>query len=81
MCAVSAISDYYLRPQQPFSPYHPTPPPRDMDTETRELLRKVVELLDKVDKRLGDKECMDDSKKEFYKQIGYKDEWGDDTGI
>lgn len=81
MCAVSAISDYYLRPPTTVPNSWPLPQPKDMDTETRELLRKVVELLDRVDKRLGDKECMDETKKEFYNQIGFKDEWGDDVEV
>lgn len=78
MCAVSAISDYYMRPQDMPTTYWYPPQPKDMDAETRELLRKVVELLDRVDKRLGDKECIDETKKEFYNQIGFK---GDDVGI
>lgn len=77
MCAVSAISDYYMNPpllQYPFNPPIPAlPPVKDMSPEILEMLRKVVEMLDKVDKKLGDKECMDETKKKFYEAISYKE--------
>lgn len=67
MCVVSAISNYY---QQPLSNYFPTP--RTWDDETKEMMRKIIELLDKVDKRLGDRECLDDQKQAFFKDINYE---------
>jgi hypothetical protein len=66
MCAVSMVSDYYTRTI-------PTtfPPPRTWDDETKEMMRKIIELLDKVDKRLGDRECLDNQKQKFFEDIGY----------
>ncbi len=66
MCAVSTISDYYGRP---FPQYFP--PPRSWDEDTKEMMRKVIEMLDKIDKRLGDKDCMDDKKRQFFEYIDF----------
>jgi hypothetical protein len=80
MCSVSAVSDYYTR-QYPdrfgvnqFSvPVHPSiSPPINVptvDAETKEMMRKVLQLLDKIDKKLGDVECMDEAKAEFLKAL------------
>lgn len=40
-----------------------------VDAETRDMMRKVLQLLDKIDKKLGDVECMDDSKAAFLKAL------------
>jgi hypothetical protein len=40
-----------------------------VDAETKEMMRKVLQLLDKIDKKLGDVECMDDAKAEFLKAL------------
>lgn len=85
MCSVSAVSDYYTRtyPDRfgvfPFSPTNvPTPLPSTLpatvtvpvaDAETREMMRQVLKLLDKIDKRLGDIECMDAEKAPFLKAL------------
>lgn len=80
MCATSYISDYYRdraipnnpwiqQPlQQPLTPY--LPPINVWDQESKQLLREVLERLDKLDKRLGDIECHDESKAELRKQLG-----------
>lgn len=79
MCASSAISDYYMRPNWPGQ----LNPPLyyyqgglggfqqivQSDPETKEMLRKVMQLLDSIDKRLGDRECMDEKKAEFYRAL------------
>jgi hypothetical protein len=83
MCSVSAVSDYYTRTYpdrfgiNPFQPGTaigaplgsglPTVP--TVDAETKEMMRKVLQLLDKIDKRLGDVECMDEAKAEFLKGL------------
>jgi hypothetical protein len=79
MCSVSAVSDYYTR-QYPdrfgVNPFQPglaqglgqlTTP--IVDVETKEMMRKVLQLLDKIDKKLGDVECMDEAKAEFLKAL------------
>lgn len=81
MCSVSEVSDYYTntwpnRFNQP-SPFQqpmattgitqtivPT-----VDAETKEMMRKVLQLLDRIDKKLGDVECMDAAKAEFLKSL------------
>ncbi len=77
MCSVSMISDYYrdrTLPQggqpmpaaaNPFS----LPPIQQWDPEAKQLLREVLERLDKLDKRLGDIECHDDSKAALRKEL------------
>lgn len=79
MCSVSAVSDYYTRTYpdrfgiQPFQPVQPmspiTGPIHVVDAETKEMMRKVILMLDKIDKKLGDVECMDDAKKQFLKAL------------
>lgn len=84
MCSVSAVSDYYTR-QYPdrfgLNPFqNPVPMPGlglpnlpvnvpTVDAETREMMRKVLQLLDKIDKKLGDVECMDEAKAQFLKSL------------
>lgn len=80
MCSVSAVSDYYTRTypdrfgvspfQQPVLPMSPiTVPPPFADAETKDMMRQVIRMLDKIDKKLGDVECMDDAKKQFLKAL------------
>ncbi len=81
MCISSAVSDYYqntypARNPQMY-PWVGTPPPpvvHSFDPETKDLLRQALKILDKIDKRLGDIECMDESKKAFLAAIGMKPE-------
>lgn len=73
MCAVSAVSDYYMKIPNVLGPNTWPPQPKDMDDETKKMLREVIRRLDEIDKRLGDRECMDDKKQEFLKAIGYVD--------
>lgn len=64
MCAVSAISNYY----------NPWPMQKlTEDPETKKMLLDVIRRLDELDKRLNDKECMDDEKQKFLDAIGYVD--------
>lgn len=88
MCATSAVSDYYtntwpgrlgqpnpfqnVNPVQPMSPF--SAPVVMVDSETREMMKQVLLMLDKIDKRLGDIECMDDKKAEFMKSVGLSPE-------
>jgi hypothetical protein len=46
------------------------PPIQQWDPEAKQLLREVLERLDKLDKRLGDIECHDESKEELRRQLG-----------
>jgi len=78
MCAVSMISDYYMRPVtiDPTNIHavpNSIPVIRTVDDETKKMLLEVIKRLDEIDKRLNDKECMDETKAEFYKEIGYKE--------
>ena len=82
MCSVSAVSEYYTGPyidRFGLSPFQPntipnfptaTKPIRVADEETKEMMRQALRLLDKIDKRLGDIECMDDAKKAFFQSLG-----------
>ena len=66
MCSVSAISDYYtttwpLRfPEQHIATF-----PEDI----RKDLLEIIKRLDSIDKRLGDVECIDESKAKFIKEL------------
>ena len=82
MCIVSAVSDYYRTgdrwPIQP-TPTYPQPYYQPaipfvitQDPEAMELLRRAVELLDKLDKKIGDTECNDPVKAEFFNALGYE---------
>lgn len=75
MCASSAVSDYYrdTYPNRfPTNPYPFAPPLQGgfADIETREMMKKVIQLLEKIDKKLGDVECSDENKEAFKKQVG-----------
>ena len=72
MCSVSAVSDYYMRQypvQNPLSGtiqgFGGTHVVTTMDPEAKEMLRKAVALLDKIDKKLGDIDCKDEEKAAF----------------
>lgn len=83
MCGVSAVSDYYQNtwpqrfPQNP-NPFQPLGGgigdviAAKERAELRRDMAKVLELLDKIDKRLGDVECMDDAKAAFLAQFKKK---------
>ena len=69
MCVTSFVSDYY-RPRdndktRTWVMNQPIPTVIQYDPEAKELLRKAVELLDKLDKRIGDTDCKDELKKKF----------------
>lgn len=80
MCSVSAVSDYYMN-KWPYQMGTPNPfqsvpglgtpltSPPAVDLETKEMMRKVLQLLDRIDKRLGDIECMDTEKAAFLKSL------------
>ena len=65
MCAYSVISEYYTRPPDSMA----TPPIQQMDGESVRLLKDIADKLDKLDKRLGDIECMDPTKAKFKKAL------------
>lgn len=74
MCSVSAVSDYYMRQwphQQPINqpPFQTFPQMVQSDPELKEMLRKTIQLLDKIDKKLGDRDCKDEQKAEFYRAL------------
>lgn len=79
MCSVSAVSFYYTEtfpqravgmPANPFSMGGLTPPVvHTFDVETKEMMLQALRLLDRIDKRLGDVECMDDAKAAFMKSL------------
>jgi len=71
MCATSAVSDYYLRQWPNTFPNTPSVI-QVADEETKAMLRRALELLDKVDKRLNDIECMDEQKSAFLAKLGGK---------
>jgi hypothetical protein len=82
MCSVSVVSDYYRDrsrdwqtipmpgPMYPYNPAGPLPPVSQWDRESKQLLREVIERLDKLDHRLRDIECHDKSKAELRRQLG-----------
>lgn len=79
MCSVSAVSQYYTEifPQRLGQPLHPSlnnpnpiPPIVTFDLETKEMMRQALRLLDKIDKRLGDIECIDGAKNKFLESLG-----------
>jgi hypothetical protein len=71
MCSTSAISDYYLQQWPARFPANPSPFTSG-DPELKDLMRKALEILDRIDKRLGDVECRDALKSEFLKQVGFE---------
>ncbi len=66
MCAVSMISTYYMEPQHPS-----VPNPYRFDNETKQALREIVRRLDELDKKLNDRECVDELKEQFFAIIEY----------
>lgn len=84
MCSVSAVSDYYTNTYpnrinpNPFqglgTPLHGIQQPvvHTFDAETKDMLRQALKLLDRIDKRLGDVECMDDTKAAFLATLNLK---------
>ncbi len=77
MCSSSVVSDYYQNTYPARNPQiYPWPSPvvHSFDPETKDLLRQALKILDKIDKRLGDIECMDESKKAFLAALGMKPE-------
>lgn len=72
MCASSAVSDYYMHTYPQRQPYGlpATQIIQQMDPEAKELLRRAIELLDRVDKKLNDTDCMDASKAVFKGALG-----------
>jgi hypothetical protein len=78
MCASSAVSDYYMKqwpnpnslPQQwPHTGPSTFPQIVQSDPELKDMLRKTIQLLDKIDKKLGDRDCKDETKAEFYRAL------------
>jgi hypothetical protein len=54
MCATSAIIDQWTNPHQPnYQPWNQFQPP----PATAEQMLKVIELLEKIDKKMGLREC------------------------
>lgn len=62
MCVVSAVTDYYTHTNPSIWPSTPDP-------ETVRLLRQAIEILDRIDKKLGDRDCKNEIKAEFLKKL------------
>lgn len=69
MCAVSAMSDYYLKTWPKRNPLNPKP--WTQNEEIRKDLQKVLKKLDEIDKKLQDVECLDEEKQTFLSEINY----------
>ena len=73
MCVVSMVHDYYrdrMWPTQvPGLPTATFPPIEQWDSEAVQLLKRAVELLEALDKRLGDKECASPEKVAWLKKL------------
>jgi len=71
MCAYSVVSDYYMKPQNwPPQQWGVSQNPIDMmSAEQVRLLKEISEKLDKLDKSLKDRDCIDPSKAAFKKKI------------
>lgn len=67
MCAVSMVSDYYTKIWPERFPAKADP---WRDPEIAKMLKDIIERLDKVDKKLNDIECNEESKTKFLKDIG-----------
>lgn len=69
MCAVSVITDYYSNTRWTDNGYPPltpiVPPIIRNDPEALEMLRRAIEILEKIDQKLGDTDCKDEIKKPF----------------
>lgn len=73
MCSVSAVSDYYMNTWPNRNPQNPNPFQQlQQNAKLRRDMAKVLALLDKIDKRLGDVECMDEAKAAFLAQFKKK---------
>jgi len=63
MCVYSAVVDRwkpYVAPVDPYDQWKPVPPPASwppVDAQTADLMRKALEILDRIDKKLGMQEC------------------------
>jgi hypothetical protein len=80
MCSVSAVSDYYMRQWPQRFPDNPNPfSAADENADLRRDIKKALELLDSIDKRLKDVECNDPQKAAFLGAVGYRAT--DGTGI
>lgn len=71
MCAFSVVSDYYINTWPSRFPNDPLPKRIQLDPQLRQMLKDVLDRLDKIDKRLGDIECHDETKAEFLRQVGF----------
>jgi hypothetical protein len=90
MCAVSAVSDYYQNTWPNRFPNNPNPFQQlqqpyqglgglDPNADLRRDMATVLRLLDSIDKRLGDIECMDEEKTKFLAQFnGIEDNLGEE---
>lgn len=68
MCAMSVVSDYYMNPG--FWPNHATHNPIDtMSAEQVRLLKEISEKLDRLDKSLKDRDCIDPAKAAFKRKL------------
>lgn len=67
MCAVSMVTDYY---QHMFPQSFPlNPAPWQSDPAVAQQLLEVLRRLDAIDKRLNDRECLDEAKARFIKDL------------
>ncbi len=71
MCSYSVISDYYMKPQN-WPNYVGNNPIGTMNGEQVRLLKEISEKLDRLDKSLNDRECIDPSKRAFKKKIAQR---------
>lgn len=79
MCASSVISDYYQNTYPQRFPNNPNPfqnlqgfNNQPVDPKLHADMAKVLALLESIDKRLGDVECMDEAKAAFLAQFNSK---------
>lgn len=68
MCSYSVVSDYYMRPQN-WPNYVGNNPIDTMSGEQVRLLKEIGEKLDRLDKSLKDRDCIDPSKRAFKRKI------------
>lgn len=64
MCAVSAMFDYAQR-NWPVNPPQTQLVPVVWDNEAVKLFKEIIDRLDKLDKKMGDKDCVDPAKATF----------------
>lgn len=76
MCSSSVVSDYYQNTYPSRFPNNPNPfqvlNNQPVDAKLHADMAKVMALLEKIDKRLGDVECMDEAKAAFLAQFKTK---------